>query len=207
MKVLNLYSGLGGNRWLWPEHCEVTAVEHHADTAEYYAEQFPGDTVIVGDAHQYLLDHFSEYDFIWSSPPCPTHSKLAIANNRGAVRYPDMKLYQEIILLKHLYKGLYCVENVTPYYDLLIPAQKMSRHLFWMSSMVAPFDIKSPPNFDKASEDVLCEWLGMPRARKGIYQDGGHSVEKPYRNCVHPQLGLHIFKELTTKQDLFGDAA
>jgi DNA (cytosine-5)-methyltransferase 1 len=72
----------------------------------------------MADAHQYLLEHFKEFDFIWSSPPCPSHSRL---NNvftvgkgqaKNPIRYPDMALYEEIILLKHYFKGKWCVENV-----------------------------------------------------------------------------------------------
>lgn len=75
MKVLNLYACLGGNRLLWKD-CEVTAVELDPELARLYQERFPDDKVIVTDAHQYLLDHYKEFDFIWSSPPCPTHSKV-----------------------------------------------------------------------------------------------------------------------------------
>jgi len=31
MKVLNLYAGIGGNRKLWPDECEVTAVENNEE--------------------------------------------------------------------------------------------------------------------------------------------------------------------------------
>ena len=47
------------------------------------------------------------------------------------VKYPDMTLYQEILFLKHIYNGKYVVENVTPYYEPLIPAKKRGRHLYW----------------------------------------------------------------------------
>lgn len=72
MKILNLYAGIGGNRKLW-EDCEVTAVELDPDIAGVYRKLYPDDTVIVGCAHEYLEKHFREFDFIWSSPPCPSH--------------------------------------------------------------------------------------------------------------------------------------
>ena len=118
MKVLNLYAGIGGNRKLWSD-CDVTAVEIDEETAKVYQDYFPDDSVIVGDAHQYLLDHYMEFDFIWTSPPCPTHSKIntmANANGKRKVKYPDMKLYQEIVHLQHWFDGDYVVENVVPYY-------------------------------------------------------------------------------------------
>ena len=135
MKILNLYACLGGNRYKWnevKEDIEVTAVELDPEAARLYQERFPNDTVIIADAHQYLLDHYKEFDFIWSSPPCPTHSRLVQSNkNKIKMKYPDMKLYEEILLLKHLYNGKYVIENVIPYYEPLIPAQKRHRHLYW----------------------------------------------------------------------------
>jgi len=134
MKILNLYACLGGNRYKWDEvtDVEVTAVELDPEAARLYQERFPNDTVIVADAHQYLLDYYKEFDFIWSSPPCPTHSRLVQSNkNKIKMKYPDMKLYEEILFLKHLYNGKFVIENVIPYYEPLIPAQKRHRHLYW----------------------------------------------------------------------------
>tara|TARA_R110000796_G_scaffold69021_1_gene157694 strand:- start:65 stop:709 length:645 start_codon:yes stop_codon:yes gene_type:complete len=136
MKILNLYACLGGNRYKWDEvtEVEVTAVEWDEELAKLYQERFPNDTVVVGDAHQYLLDHYKEFDLIWSSPPCPTHSRARYwgfgANGKKPI-FPDMKLYQEIIFLQHHCKSKYVIENVTPYYEPLIPAQKRHRHLYW----------------------------------------------------------------------------
>ena len=134
MKILNLYACLGGNRYLWGEEHEITAVELDPELARLYQERFPNDTVIVTDAHQYLLDHFKEFDFIWSSPPCPSHSTIRISQkNRPDFKhiYPSMILYEETIFLDNFFKGKYVVENVIPYYEPLIPAKKRGRHLYW----------------------------------------------------------------------------
>ncbi len=141
MKILNLYACLGGNRYKWnevKEDIEVTAVELDPECARLYQERFPGDTVIVADAHQYLLEHYKEYDFIWSSPPCPSHSIARAYNPKYETKYPDMKLYEEIIMLHNVsngnnprFKGKFIVENVIPYYEPLIPAKKRGRHLYW----------------------------------------------------------------------------
>ena len=135
MKILNLYACLGGNRYKWnevKEDIEVVAVEWDEELAKLYQERFPNDKVIVADAHQYLLDNYKEFDFIWSSPPCPTHSRLVQSNkNKIKMKYPDMKLYEEILFLKHLYNGKFVIENVIPYYEPLILAQKRHRHLYW----------------------------------------------------------------------------
>ena len=133
-KILNLYACLGGNRYKWDEvaEIEVTAVELDPELARLYQERFPNDTVIIADAHQYLLDHYKEFDFIWSSPPCPTHSKARYWGfGQTMPIYPDMKLYQEIIFLQHHCKSKWIVENVTPYYEPLIIAKKRDRHLYW----------------------------------------------------------------------------
>lgn len=63
---LNLYAGLGGNRKKLPDDVQVTAVEMDGRIAAVYKRLYPQDTVIIGDAHQYLLDHYEEFDFIWS---------------------------------------------------------------------------------------------------------------------------------------------
>ena len=72
MKILNLYAGIGGNRKLWNEilpGAKVTAVELDIKIAKVYKELSPNDEVIIGDAHQYLLENHEKFDFIWSSPP------------------------------------------------------------------------------------------------------------------------------------------
>lgn len=76
MKILILYAGIGGNRKLWGNEHEITAVEIDPDIAKIYKDFFPDVNVIVADAHEFLLKHFKEYDFIWSSPPCPSHSRV-----------------------------------------------------------------------------------------------------------------------------------
>ena len=134
MKILNLYACLGGNRYKWGDDHDITAVEWDEELARLYQERFPKDKVIVADAHQYLLDHYKEFDFIWSSPPCPTHSKArywGFGKNGKKPVYPDLKLYEEIIFLEYHFKGKYVVENVNPYYEPLIPAQKRERHHYW----------------------------------------------------------------------------
>ena len=125
LKVLNLYAGIGGNRKLWDEvtNVDVTAVEWDEEKAEVYKDYFPNDEVVIEDAHQYLLENMDDYDFIWSSPPCPTHSNAKYGGKQARINeleYPDMRLYQEIILLKKFHKGDYVVENVESFYQSFI---------------------------------------------------------------------------------------
>lgn len=202
MKVLNLYAGIGGNRKLW-EDVEVTAVEMNEEIAEAYQELFPNDTVIVGDAHSFLLENFEGFDFIWSSPPCQSHSKMARVNHvrYGHRRYPDMSLYQEIIFLQAYAKDrVFVVENVKPYYEVLIPAQECERHLFWTNFKVHPFRGKPIENFLEATSTALKEWLGYSDFKKQIYVNDNNDPCQVLRNCVHPELGLHILNCAHGKQ-------
>ena len=143
LRICNLYCGLGGNRKHWGNNHKVTAIENNKEIAKIYQDFFPNDKVIITDAHQYLLAHFKEYDFIWSSPPCASHSQVRfIAINRKEnpqkPLYPDMKLYEEILLLQHYFKGKYCIENVIGYYKPLIPPQEINKHYFWANFLIPP---------------------------------------------------------------------
>ena len=150
MKVLNLYAGIGGNRKLWTD-VDVTAVELNPDIAKIYQDFFPEDKVIVADAHKYLLEHYQEFEggLIWDSPPCPSHSQLRFNMGFKADRkyrkvdaiYPDMALYQRIILLKHWFNGKWVVENTIPYYEPLIKGQIVGGHIFWANFIISKFDI------------------------------------------------------------------
>lgn len=199
MKILNLYAGLGGNRKLWQGH-EVHAVELNEDIARVYQEQHSGDKVIVADAHKYLLDNFEQYDMVWSSPPCQTHSKMNKATRHKNPRYPDMQLYQEIIFMQNFFKGYWVVENVKPYYEPLIkPTITMGRHLFWSNFKWDDFDVKRPANFiNKANLEgkrELMDWLGI-HYEKNIYYEKNHCPAQILRNCVHPLIGKHILDSL-----------
>lgn len=196
-RILNLYAGIGGNRKLWTGNIQVTAVEYQQYIADVYKDLFPNDTVIVADAHQYLLDHYSEYDFIWASPPCPTHSQTNnFLHAQGVIRYPDMSLYQEIIFLQHFFKGKYCVENVVSYYEPLIKPQISGRHYFWAN-------FKIPQGMDHVKIGRMGKLKEGQRGDdrhklKGLGFDlskyTGFQKEKVLRNCVTPEIGLAIFE-------------
>ena len=207
MKVLNLYAGIGGNRKLWTKEntgldLQITAVELDPNIAKIYQDFFPDDNVIVGDAHQYLLDHYKEFDFIWTSPPCPTHSQLRYnlgykANRKYAkvkAIYPDMKLYQEIILLLHWFPGKWIVENTIPYYEPLIKGQKTGGHIIWSNFIVESFDIGNRNHRNGTVESL--------QHRKGFDLSTYDVINKRLilRNCVEPELGLHIFNSMNNQE-------
>tara|TARA_R110002020_G_C16038008_1_gene753476 strand:- start:46 stop:690 length:645 start_codon:yes stop_codon:yes gene_type:complete len=198
MKVLNLYAGLGGNRLKWPDYVEVTAVEMEPDIAAVYQAQFPNDNVIIGDAHQYLLDNHDKYDLVWSSTPCQTHSQMSKATRHDIRSYPDMSLWQEIFRLKHHHKGVWVVENVVSYYskDLSVgfSPQIVDRHSFWCNFHIPEFKMEKPKNFiDSVSQQDLKDWLGI-QYEGNIYYKGNHCPNQVLRNCCHPDLGLHVFE-------------
>ena len=200
MKVLNLYAGIGGNRKLWGgADMHITAVEFYPQIASIYKDFFPDDTVVVGDAHQYLLDHYEEFDFIWASSPCPTHSQLGrlrvLSDSKvtGAylskAKYPDMKLYEEIIFLKHFFKGKWCVENVIAYYEPLIRPRELQRHHFWSNFHIGHIEL--PP------DKINCGKVGDLEKQLGFDLSKYTNLDKrkALRNCVRPELGSHILRE------------
>ena len=191
MRVLNLYACLGGNRAKWTD-CDVTAVELDPEAARLYQERFPNDTVIVADAHQYLLDHYKEFDFIWSSPPCPSHSRARFARrNTTKPIYPDLKLYEEVLFLENYFEGKYCVENVIPYYEPLIHAYKRGRHLYWTNFQL-PNDLGERKCSIMESKDEVTQWCKFHNYDFRKYK-GMQSVKKMARNLVDYEAGLTIF--------------
>lgn len=214
MKILNLYAGIGGNRAGWRKYDQnifVTAVEHDPRIAEIYHDNFRQDVVVVGDAHQYLLDHSAEFDFIWSSPPCPTHSRMQIATRHQLKRYPDMSLYQEIIFLEHQFTGLYVVENVMPYYKPLMPAQQIGRHLFWSNFQITANAHHAPSGFitgdDPEAIRAMKDLVGI-QYKGNVYVNGNHSPGQALRNCVLPELSRQVLESaLFAGDDLFSSGA
>lgn len=193
MRILNLYAGIGGNRRLWGDEHQITAVEMDPDIAAVYADLYPNDEVIVGDAHAYLLANYKNFDYIWSSPPCQSHSSFRFnigVRYRGTEPvYPDMKLYQEIILLSTHFEGLYVVENVKPYYDVLInPTKELQRHYFWANYDISDAEFKGEnlrtaqiPDLEKLHQVDLSKYK-LSNKRQVL------------RNCILPDLGLHVFR-------------
>ena len=194
MKILNLYACLGGNRYKWGDEHEITAVEWDPELARLYQERFPNDKVIVDDAHQYLLDHYKEFDFIWSSPPCPSHSRINISQytrENWKPKYPDMALYQEIIFLDYYYKGKYCIENVIPFYDMLIPGKKRNRHIYW-TNFNLPNILSKRKNPDLSRTKNLVDALSKFHDYDFRKYKGKQSIQKVSRNLVDYEAGKTI---------------
>ena len=200
MKILNLYAGIGGNRKLWGDEHEITAVEYDVKIAECYKKLFPNDNVIVCDAHEYLRKHFREYDFIWASPPCPTHSVLQMTRYYDEdLKYPDMKLYQEVILLQNFYKGKWVIENVKPYYEPLIqPTFSIDRHYFWSSDFILT------PQFNNNYTSIRDDVNAMSKQYDidiNILKSCNVECRLVLRNMVVPEIGEYIFKNIIGEVD------
>ena len=186
-----MYAGIGGNRKLWSGH-DITAVELDQNIAQIYSAYFPQDKLVVADAHQFLLDHFNEFDFIWSSPPCQSHSSFRqniCVRYRGTKPvYPDMKLYQEILFLQANFRGKWVVENVKPYYKPLIEGKLLQRHLFWSN-----FDIPDK----KFSKDNI-RTAQIPDLQRAYDYDLSRyklaNKRQVLRNCVSPELGQYVLE-------------
>lgn len=197
MKILNLYAGVGGNRKLWSNEHEITAVEYDQSIAAIYKDLYPEDNVIVDDAHDYLITNFKQFDFIWSSPPCPTHSRMNFLLNQKetfTLKYPDMKLYEEIIILQTFFKGYFVVENVKSYYDPLITPQESGGHYFWANFDIPKIDTRKKVRNDKGYT------LAKKMEEKNIYIDNFHGYKGDKRtllnNAIESELGLAILKQI-----------
>jgi len=205
MKILNLYACLGGNRYKWGEEHDITAVEWDEELARLYQERFPNDKVIKADAHQYLLDHYKEYEFIWSSPPCPTHSRFNVSmKTKRKMKYPDMALYQEIIFLQYYYDGKYVVENVIPFYDLLIQGHKRNRHIYW-TNFNMPSILSERKNPDLGRTKNVVDALSKFHDYDFRKYKGKQSIQKVARNLVDYEAGKTILDTvmgIRTKQNI-----
>jgi DNA (cytosine-5)-methyltransferase 1 len=191
MNVLNLYAGIGGNRVDWPATWNITAVEIDTDIAKIYVKRFPADTLIVGDALKYCEKHFAEFDFIWSSPPCPTHGQyrhnVGVLAKGYAPIMPDMSLYAQIIFLKQYAPKWWLVENVKPYYEPLIaPTVILQRHLAWSNLPIKNFKapaskIRSRNSLD--SFDDLADFVKGTNIR---------NKRQVLRNCVSREVSEYV---------------
>jgi DNA (cytosine-5)-methyltransferase 1 len=196
-RVLNLYAGLGGNRKRWG-NVDVVAVEKNPKIARFYSNEFPEDEVIVADAHTFLEQHLrDDWDFIWASPPCQSHSRFNTVqwnsdskrNRNREPRYPDMRLYQEIVLLQNFAECDWVVENVTSYYDPLIEPQRIDRHYIWSNRYIPDFEGRSIEFKTNGEYAFWEEMYGFDVSDVDL----GLRKDQALKNCVDPALGEHIF--------------
>jgi len=107
--------------------------------------------------------------------------------------YPDMKLYQEILFLKHYFKGKYVVENVISYYDPLIKPFLVGNHYYWSNFII--------PNFKECDRMIIRltdkEIIADKQKRYNIdlskYKINNLIKKNMLNNCVEPETARHIF--------------
>lgn len=214
MRVANLWAGIGGNTWNWDrsKH-EVVHVELNEEIAQANRDLNPRDEVVVADAKKFLEENYSDFDYIWASPPCPSHASIRKAgakNGQYSAKIPDMDLYGVIVFLDEFFEGGWTVENVNPFYERLDeqekgrqealrrvvpPAQECGRHLFWSSHEVPEVSLDAS-NFNQCNNSELMDWLGrsVPHSFDSVEK------RKVLRNCVHPRIGEAVLECRNVKQ-------
>jgi len=206
MKILDLFAGIGGtakgiHKALEDNNIkdyEYIAIEINSIIAKTHKENNPKSTVIVGDAFDFLNGKIEEYNFIWASPPCHTHSRV----NWLMKRYdPDPSLWQIIQFLKENAKA-FVVENVIPYYKPPIPITfTIDRHAFWSSFPIAHFKTK-----ERAKNLRWMKYGDFQKYHELDPPKEGYDKRKSLRNVVNPVISYNIFSQfLNPKQKKLED--
>ena len=118
------------------------------------------------------------------------------------MKYPDMKLYQEIIFLNTFFEGKYVVENVIPFYEPLIQAKKRGRHLYWTNfNLPNKLSDRKNPDLSRTKNTVkaLCKFHDYDFFK----YKGKQETKKISRNLVDYEAGRTIFETFLgiTKQE------
>lgn len=199
MKILNLYSGIGGNRMMWGDEHQITSIEYDSKIAHIYSQLFPGDELIIADAKEYLLNNYKDFDLIWASPPCQSHSRARL----WEPKFIDLSLYQIIIFLQNHFDGAWVVENVIPYYEPLIkPNSVISRHNFWSNINLNDILIskKEQISIETAKVEDFAKYYNIDL--NNIEFKKGTKKVQIFRNMVEPEIGKLILdrciKPITT---------
>lgn len=214
LNILNLFAGIGGNRTLWGDEYDITAIEYDSKIAEIYKMRFPNDKVIIGDAYDYFLEHFQNFDFIWASPPCLTHTRLIRCNvghrykgKNIKLSFPDLRLYSLILFLKENFRGRWLVENVKGYYKPLIyPSAKIGRHYFWSNIVLTSYKEKGKDQL-QFHDEITTKML----LTKGIDEETYEllkelkNTKQVINNCVRPSFGKFVIDSLKKKDKKIND--
>lgn len=169
-----------------------------------YLKRFPNDKVIIGDAYTYLEKNYSEFDFVWASPECHTHTRM-VAFPRHRKQLPDLRLYSIIIFLDRFFDGFYAVENVIPHYKPLItPAALVDRHYIWTNFPLNDRKFDRPRgNIKDLPKEVLREYLHVDLdlilAAKLKNKRNHDPKRQVLRNCVLPEAGKYILDQVVNQ--------
>ena len=105
-----------------------------------------------------------------------------------------MSLYEEIIFLKQYFGGKWCVENVVSYYEPLIKPSELGGHYYWSN-----FFIASISNQNRAHYGSIQQL--QDRKQFDLSRYSGIDKIKTLRNCVEPEVGLHILNYARKQED------
>lgn len=200
MKILILFGGIGGNRTLWGDEHEITAIENDSDIANIYKKRFPEDILYKTDALEFVENKLDNYDFIWASPECKTHSRLnlplAKQRNKMPVIPDDKSLYGLIRWLKKFCHGMWVVENTQDYLGFLIrPTVNLGRHFYWSNFPIPVKKFSILKDMDHKSWRQLCEFHSINPALlpNTLIWDRNHDKRRTIlRNCVDYRIGKYI---------------
>jgi len=178
IKILDLFCGLGGVAKGFQSYLRQRNIKF-----EYYAIDVDGrillahkilnpDSIVIRrDAYSFTDDELKQYDFIWASPPCETHSNLNLYNRKNLETFkkPDMRLWKLISRFYSLGKP-FVVENVKPYYGALIkPTARVGRHFLWSNLHIKDIDFDGVKFMDiKDDVDKLMEFHEVPKKVKFV---------------------------------------
>lgn len=218
MKFLNLYCGLGGNRTCWSG--DITAVEYDENIAKLYQKRFPDDEVIVRDCEEFLRDkeiNLNQFNLIWASPPCQSHSQMQKFNRSKTQRSPIPRMdqiYGLIVWLEQHYENYYVIENVQPHYKIPRPiSARVDRHLFWANFPITSKKFKQPKNKHGKIGGIMrndnfddlrffADSLGLTSIFNDIMLLKGYRHITLIRNTIDPKIGKYIFNSFLKKPDL-----
>lgn len=207
MKILNLFAGLGGNRRTWSSH-EITAVDFNPKIVNIYKKLYPNDLIIEKDVFDYLQEiDLLEYDFIWSSPPCQSHSHMQVFTKNG--RKAKLPMINQVLglalWLKKYYPGPFVVENVVPWYGILktnkLFTVVIDRHLFYSNFKILPKSFDKGNNRHGSIGGIMREsreyLMNKHHLPNWILEDlsGVHDKDQIIRNCVDSKIGDYVLKQ------------
>lgn len=194
MRILDLYGGVGGTGIGIHEVCQeefgleydYMIVENDEEVIKYHALNCPRSHIYKEDAINWL-DKLENFDFIWVSPPCKSHSMAMLFwSNTEKFRQIDKDLFKWIRKTRELKLPAIVVENVVPYYGFKYkPTCMIGRHVFWANFPILPFEVpKRPKAFDYMTKNDWCNYKGIIAATR-----------EQARAAVHPAIAGGIFKQ------------
>jgi len=169
---------------------EYVAVDNDRKVLQVHSLLNPHSKTVLEDAWLISDDRLLQYDFVWASPPCESHSVLCW--KRKDKPKPDMRLWWLIRRLRKL-KVPFIVENVRPYYGTILkPTAKAGRHLLWSNLSLKSVQLNSNVTFYDIHNrrDALVEYHGLPGWVARV------ATRDMLRDMMHPQLSYKLAKQV-----------